>query len=63
MKKYSEETTVDEEKLKLELDAATKAKQAAAKRLEELQKELDALEGGDKENPAEPAEEAEQPGD
>ena len=63
VKKYSEETTVDEEKLKLELDAATKAKQAAAKRLEELQKELDALEGGDKENPAEPAEEAEQPGD
>ena len=62
-KQHAEETTADEERIKLEQDAATKAKQEAAKRLEELQKELDALEGDDKEKPAEPTDEAKQQGD
>jgi mono/diheme cytochrome c family protein len=62
-KKHTEEANADEAKLKGELEAATKAKQAAQERLDEVQKELKSLEGGKKEKPAAPDEEAKQQGD
>jgi mono/diheme cytochrome c family protein len=57
-KQHSEEANAGEAKLKGELEAATKAKQAAQQRLDEVQKELESLEGGTKEKPAEPAKDA-----
>jgi hypothetical protein len=58
VKKSSKEATANEAKLKGELEAATKTKQAAEERLKQVRKELKSLEGGAKEKPAEPAKEA-----